>query len=170
MSLYTLVVIAVFAAVPAAIAAVLVAVIAKSEQPLSRGASLTVVSALGVIGGVASAAAFLTWEVGFTRYPNGSIEGPYGFWQLVGTALCAAGVCAFATARARHIWAGALAAAASTTLAYALTWAIIASTKDSTGLFLVGMIGVMIGGGFALSCVATLVALIRSARRPAVPR
>ncbi|MER5792044.1 hypothetical protein [Streptomyces sp. NPDC001980] len=105
-----------------------------------------------VLAGVAVAAwaVWLGWDQGYDVRADGSVSGPYQPWQVAGLAvtLLAAVCCAAARGNSAAAVGG---TTAGLTLAAYVDW-----SGDASGLFMVGVVLVMVGS-FVASAVASAV-------------
>lgn len=100
---------------------------------------------------------------------DGATQGPYRPWQVVG---CSAAI--VVAAIVAHLWArtswALLVLPAAAVVGFALPWTLDAARSDDSGLFVVGLLLLVIGGGIGLTvvlgCTAALAALWDSVRRP----
>ncbi|MEU8894419.1 hypothetical protein AB0C65_01035 [Nocardia sp. NPDC048505] len=124
---------------------------------------LAVLAGLAVAA-AASWAAWLGWDSEY-YYVDGVEQGPYRPVQVIGCGACVVllSVAAFWYMR-RPTAIPAVAAAA--VLGFAVPWSVRASA-DSTGLWAVGLLFLLVGGGLGLVVVLTAVHLVRTAVRAA---
>jgi hypothetical protein len=104
--------------------------------------------------------AWLGWDHQYF-YVDGVAQGPYRAWQVVG---CGATVVAGAVAA--HLWARHPSAvpviAVATVVGFAIPWTMNASS-DETGLWLVGLFMIVVGGGLGLAAALAVTAAITKA-------
>ncbi|MBK3640304.1 MULTISPECIES: hypothetical protein [Streptomyces] len=96
-------------------------------------------------------AAWLGWDQHYDVQPDGTTSGPYQPWQVIGLVLTLL-VPLFWAASRSHIAGAVLGTTAGLTLAAYLDW-----SDDSSGLFMVGVIMVMVGSLAATAILATMI-------------
>ncbi|WP_427165377.1 hypothetical protein ACQF4J_08240 [Streptomyces sp. C1-1] len=96
-------------------------------------------------------AAWLGWDQHYDVQPDGTTTGPYQAWQVIGLVLTLL-VPLFWAASRSHIAGAVLGTTAGLTLAAYLDW-----SDDSSGLFMVGVIMVMVGSLAATAILATMI-------------
>lgn len=110
---------------------------------------------------VALWAAWLGWDQHRDVHPDGSTTGPYEAWQVIGLVLTLLPPVFWAVSR--HYVAGAVAGTtAGLTLAAGYDW-----SDDSSGLFVVGVVLVMMGSLAVTAAVSAVVPALRRRDRPA---
>ncbi|MER5967317.1 hypothetical protein [Streptomyces sp. NPDC002057] len=119
-----------------------------------------------VLAGVAAAvwAAWLGWDQHRDVHPDGSSTGPYEAWQVIGLGLCLLIPVCWSAFRG-HVVPAALGTSGGLTLAAAYDW-----SDDASGLFMIGVVMVMIGSAAATTLTAFLTsALHKGLAGPAHP-
>lgn len=126
----------------------------------ARGAAALLALAL-----VAAAmwAAWLGWDTEYYEV-DGSVHGPYREWQVIGCALSIAAAAIVVQVRLRRTTAVALAAAA--TVGFAVPWTVQAAATDDSGLFVVGLLMLLVGGVLSLTVVLTITGAVLGRRHP----
>lgn len=105
--------------------------------------------------------AWLGWDHEYYEV-DGVAQGPYRAWQVVGCGLSIAVAAVLAYLWLRNVWAIPVLAGAGV-LGFAVPWAVDAVSNDDSGLWVVGLLFLFIGGGIGLATVLTLTAAITSA-------
>ena len=105
--------------------------------------------------------ALLGWETGYRELPDGSVEGPYSAVQVIACAVTVAAVVVAGCLALRGSRGGAAAVVLSATGAFAVMWALDASSDDTSGLWVVGLALLVFGTTAGLSVVAFLTLLVR---------
>ncbi|WP_372350392.1 hypothetical protein [Streptomyces sp. KL116D] len=127
----------------------------KSARPR---AELTVLAVLAVLAASAWAA-WLGWDQHRDVHPDGSETGPYETWQVLGLALTLLAPVCWAAAR-DHVRAAVLGTTAGLTAAAFYDW-----SDDASGLFVVGVGLVMVGGLAATGVTSAVVSGVVSGVR-----
>lgn len=106
--------------------------------------------------------AWLGWDHQYYKI-NGVYQGPYRPWQVEGCGLSivVATVIAFLVLR-RNVAIFVLASAA--TIGFSAPWSVDAARQDETGLWMVGLFMLLVGGSLGLMALLGITAAIRSAR------
>lgn len=104
---------------------------------------------------VAAWAAWLGWDQGYDVRADGSVSGPYGAWQVAGLAVTLLAAVCCAAARG-HSAAAVFGTTAGLTLAAYVDW-----SDDASGLFMVGVALVMVGGFVASAVVSAVTDTLR---------
>ncbi|MFF9085883.1 hypothetical protein ACF1BE_05620 [Streptomyces sp. NPDC014991] len=111
-----------------------------------------------LVPAVAASAAWAAW-LGWDRHrdvhPDGTTTGPYEAWQVAGLVLTLLVPVGWAAARG-HVAGAVLGTTAGLTVTACLDW-----SGDSSGLFLVGVTLVMLGGLAGTAVVTTVVRAVR---------
>ncbi|MFJ4889927.1 hypothetical protein ACIP5U_08180 [Streptomyces sp. NPDC088788] len=129
----------------------------RSLKPVPQLVSMLLLAALSV----ALWAAWLGWDQHRDVHPDGSTTGPYEAWQVIGLVLTLLPPVCWAVSR--HYVAGAVAGTtAGLTLAAGYDW-----SDDSSGLFMVGVVLVMMGSLAVTAAVSAVVPALRRRDRPA---
>ncbi|MER6969052.1 MULTISPECIES: hypothetical protein [Streptomyces] len=129
----------------------------RSLKPVPQLVSMLLLAALSV----ALWAAWLGWDQHRDVHPDGSTTGPYEAWQVIGLVLTLLPPVFWAVSR--HYVAGAVAGTtAGLTLAAGYDW-----SDDSSGLFMVGVVLVMMGSLAVTAAVSAVVPALRRRDRPA---
>lgn len=116
--------------------------------------------------GLFSAAMWLAWLGWDHEYylVDGVPQGPYQAWQVVGCGLAIA-----VAAMIAYLWvrrAGAIfPLTAAATIGFAVPWAVDASASDESGLWVVGLIFLLVGGGAGIAVLLAITAAIAKPRR-----
>src|SRR5205085_2927423 len=98
---------------------------------------------------------------------DGVPQGPYRPWQVTGCGLSVAVAAAASYRVLRMPFAiGPIVLAAD--IGFAIPWGVDASSSDETGLWAVGLIMLLVGGGIGLTFVVGMTAIL-TPRRPSVP-
>jgi hypothetical protein len=105
--------------------------------------------------------AWLGWDHQYYKV-NGVYQGPYRPWQVEGCGLSivVATVIAFLVLR-RNVAIFVLASAA--TIGFSVPWSVDAARQDETGLWMVGLFMLLVGGSLGLMALLGVTAAIRSA-------
>ncbi|GED97821.1 hypothetical protein [Gordonia crocea] len=161
-----IVVVALFGGIPALVAAGVVYWLRSVERSSpavapERGLGTWTAAAVSVLAGVALWFAWLTWG-GYYTDASGQTQGPYRPWQVVACALSVGAVTGILGWFTRWRLSGPLVAAIGVVLGFSTVWAVDAGTHDSTGLWGVGYLFLLVGGGIALGLVAVVVVAIRA--------
>ncbi|MGN0065516.1 MAG: hypothetical protein ACI379_14860 [Nocardioides sp.] len=116
--------------------------------------------------------AWLGWDHEYYLV-DGVEQGPYRPWQVIGCAAAIALAGLAAQLWSRSVW-GVVVLSAAAVIGFAVPWSLDAAATDDSGLYVIGLFMIVIGGGIALTAllgVATgIVALVQAGRQPAVPR
>ncbi|MFG2293881.1 hypothetical protein [Streptomyces sp. NPDC048603] len=108
-------------------------------------------------------AAWLGWDQHRDVHPDGSVSGPYEAWQVIGLVLTLLAPLYWAASRSR-IAGAVLGTTAGLTLAAYYDW-----SDDASGLFMIGVVMVMVGSLAATSLVSLLIASVTRAGRRGLP-
>lgn len=113
-----------------------------------------------VVAGVAVAAwaAWLGWDTGYDVRGDGSVSGPYQVWQVAGLAVTLFAAVCQAAARG-HCAAAVGGTTVGLTLAAYVDW-----SDDASGLFMVGVVLVMVGSFVASAVVSAVIDTLRRDR------
>ena len=105
--------------------------------------------------------AWLGWDHEYYQV-NGVAQGPYRTWQVVGC-----GVSIAVVTVAAYLWLRGAAAifvlAAAAIVGFAVPWTMDAASTDDTGLFGVGLIFILVGGGMGLVVLLAFTMMITDA-------
>ena len=106
--------------------------------------------------------AWLGWDDDYYEV-DGVQQGPYRAWQVVGCGLsiCVAAVLALIWARR-----GAVVLAGAATVGFAVPWGLHAASTDDSGLWVVGLVMVLVGAFVGLVVLLTVVQLVRRRLQP----
>jgi hypothetical protein len=131
----------------------------RNKRRTRRGIAVT---ALALVA-AAMWFAWLGWD--HTYYVvNGVAQGPYRAGQVIGCGLAVALAAVLA-----HLWVrekvALLFLAAAADVGFAIPWAVDAAGADESGLWVVGLLLLLVGGGVGLLCVLTLTEAILTIRR-----
>ncbi len=123
---------------------------------------------LGVAAVLASfaAAMWFAW-LGWDReyyLVDGVAQGPYRPWQVVGCGLSIAVAAVVAYLVTRGWWAVFVLAAAGV-MGFAVPWTQDAAATDESGLYVVGLVFLVIGGGIGLTVVLAITAAVAGPSR-----
>jgi len=108
--------------------------------------------------------AWLGWDHEYYQV-DGAAQGPYRTWQVLGCGLSVAAGAVLAYLWVRSVWAIIVLAAAAD-IGFAVPWAMDAASSDDSGLWVVGLLFLLVGGGIGLVVVLAVTAAV-TARRPA---
>ncbi|WP_110239614.1 hypothetical protein [Nocardioides gilvus] len=103
--------------------------------------------------------AWLGWDHEYYEV-DGVAQGPYRAWQVLGCGLSIAVGAVLAQLWVRSPW-GVLALAPAGILGFAVPWTADAAASDDSGLFIVGLFLLVVGGGIALVTLLGVTALIQ---------
>lgn len=92
--------------------------------------------------------AWLGWDQEYYQV-DGVPQGPYRAWQVLGCGMSIAAAAVLAYLWVRSVWAIFVLAAAAD-LGFAVPWAVNAASTDDTGLWVVGLLFLLVGGGTGL--------------------
>lgn len=111
--------------------------------------------------------AWLGWESGYRRLPDGSVEGPYSPAQVLACAATLAAVVVLGCLAVRCAAGRSAAVVVCATGGFAFAWGRDASANDETGLWAVGLLLLVVGAvlGGAVVAVVTAFAVRRVRRR-----
>ncbi len=105
--------------------------------------------------------AWLGWDHEYYEV-NGIAQGPYRSWQVIGC-----GVSVAVAAVLAYVWirgdAAIVVLAAAADAGFAVPWTIDAASNDDSGLFVVGLVMIVVGGGVALVCLLALTHVVTAA-------
>lgn len=108
--------------------------------------------------------AWLGWDHEYYEV-DGVAQGPYRTWQVLGCGLAIAVAAVVAQLWARTPW-GVLVLAPAAIIGFAVPWTMDAAATDDSGLFVVGLILLVIGGGVGLSFLVGATAAVQYALHP----
>lgn len=108
--------------------------------------------------------AWLGWDHEYYQV-DGVAQGPYRAWQVFGCGLSIAAASVLAYLRVRGVWAIFVLAAAAV-IGFAVPWALDAASTDDSGLWVVGLLFLLVGGGLGLVTLLVVSAAATSLRRP----
>lgn len=116
--------------------------------------------------GVFAAAMWFAWLGWDHQYyeVDGISQGPYRAWQVIGCGLAISAAAVGAYLRVRRPAAIVLLAAAAD-IGFAVPWALNASAADETGLWVVGLFLILVGGGVGLLVLLAVTHSVVWARR-----
>ncbi len=98
---------------------------------------------------------------------DGVAQGPYRSWQVLGCGLSIATAAVLAHLSVRGVWAIFVLAAAAI-IGFAVPWALDAAATDDSGLWVVGLLFLLVGGGLGLVVLLSISAAVTS-RFPSRP-
>ena len=134
--------------------------VATTNSVTSRVARLGVTAiALALVAG-AMWFAWLGWDHEYYKV-DGVSQGPYRAWQVIGCGVSIAVAAVLAYLWVRSVWAIFVLAAAAV-IGFAVPWALDAASSDDSGLWLVGLVLLLVGGGIALVVLLTISAAAAS--------
>lgn len=107
--------------------------------------------------------AWLGWDHEYYQV-DGVAQGPYRAWQVLGCGLSIAAAAVLAYLWVRSAWAIFVLAAAAV-IGFAVPWAVDAASTDDSGLWVVGLLFLLVGGGIGL-VVLLAVSAAAAPRRP----
>jgi hypothetical protein len=107
--------------------------------------------------------AWLGWDHEYYQV-DGVAQGPYRVWQVVGCGLSISAAAVLAYLWAPSVWAIFVLAAAAD-IGFAVPWARNAASTDESGLWVVGLLFLLVGSGLGLLAVLTVTALAHAHRR-----
>ena len=137
--------------------------LANVATPTRHRFTHLLVAALGLAGFAAAMwFAWLGWDHEYYEV-DGVSQGPYRAWQVFGCGLSIAAAAVVAYVWVRGTW-GIFVLAASAVVGFAWPWALDAGATDDSGLWIVGLLFLLVGGGVALVALLAVVAAID--RRP----
>jgi hypothetical protein len=91
---------------------------------------------------------WLGWDHEYYQV-GGVSQGPYRAWQVLGCGLSLAAAAVLAYIWVRTVWAIFVLAAAAV-IGFAVPWALDAASTDDSGLWVVGLLFLLVGGGSGL--------------------
>ncbi|MGW0776057.1 hypothetical protein ACWD01_20920 [Streptomyces sp. NPDC002835] len=114
-------------------------------------------SAVLVVAAVSAAlwAAWLGWDQHYDVHPDGSTTGPYEVWQVAGLVLTLLAPVYWAASR-RYFAGAVLGTTLGLTAAAYYDW-----SDDATGLFVIGVVLVMLGSFAATAAVSAVIAAVK---------
>ena len=98
---------------------------------------------------------------------DGVAQGPYRAWQVLGCGLSVAAAALLAHLWVRSAWSIFVLAAAAV-LGFAVPWTLDAAASDDSGLWVVGLQFLVVGGGTALVVLLAVSAALAPRRPPRV--
>jgi hypothetical protein len=104
--------------------------------------------------------AWLGWDHQYYEV-DGMTQGPYRAWQVAGCGLTIAAAAVYAYSRVPGI-AAILVLACAADIGFAVPWAVDASRTDDSGLWVAGLLFLLIGSGVGLVILLTLTAAFAS--------
>lgn len=108
--------------------------------------------------------AWLGWDDDYYLV-DGVPQGPYRAWQVLGCGVSIAAAAVLASLRATGTWAVVVLAAAAV-LGFAVPWSMDAASTDDSGLWVVGLVFLVVGGGIGLLVLMAITGAV-STRLPA---
>ena len=135
------------------------------QAPPTYPASRLVLRLVGAVLALAVLAAamwfaWLGWDDDY-HLVDGVPQGPYRAWQVVGCAVSIALAAVLAQLWVRRAWAMVLLAPAAV-IGFAVPWGVDAAASDDSGLWVVGLVFLLVGGGVALLVVLAVTAAVAS--------
>ena len=107
--------------------------------------------------------AWLGWDHEYYLV-DGVAQGPYRAWQVLGCALSISAVAVLAYLWVPSVWAIFVLAAAAD-IGFAVPWALDAASTDESGLWVVGLLFLLVGSGLGLLVLLTITAVAAARRR-----
>lgn len=104
--------------------------------------------------------AWLGWDNEYYLV-DGVSQGPYRTWQVLGCGVSIAVGAVLAYLSVRSVWAIFVLAAAAD-IGVAVPWALHAASTDDTGLWVVGLVFLLVGGGSGLVALLAVSAAVAS--------
>lgn len=135
--------------------------------PGRRAARLVVTALALALFAAAMWFAWLGWDEEY-YYVDGVAQGPYRAWQVVGCGLSISVAAVLAQLRVRGVGAIPVLAPAAA-IGLAVPWTVHAASTDDSGLFVVGLVLLLIGVGGAVAILLAISDAVRAAfatRRP----
>lgn len=108
--------------------------------------------------------AWLGWDDEYYEV-DGVAQGPYRAWQVLGCGLSIAVAAVLAQLWVRGVGAVFVLAGAAA-IGFAVPWTVHAAANDDSGLFVVGLVLLLVGAGGGLAVLLGLTAAISTALRP----
>jgi len=117
--------------------------------------------------GVFAAAMWFAWLGWDNEYyqVDGVAQGPYRAWQVIGCGLSVAAAAVLAYLWVRSVWAIFVLAAAAN-IGFAVPWTLHAASTDDSGLFVVGLLFLLVGGGSGLMVLLAVTDAVATRRLP----
>lgn len=138
-------------------------------QPAARSIVLHVARLAGaaVALGLFAAAMWFAWLGWDNEYyqVDGVAQGPYRAWQVIGCGLSIAAAAVLAYLWVRGVWAIFVLAAAAD-IGFAVPWTRDAASTDDSGLFVVGLLFLLVGAGVGLVVLLAATAAVATRHRP----
>lgn len=130
-------------------------------QPVSRRLLRLAAATLGF--GLFAAAMWFAWLGWDDEYHlvDGVAQGPYQAWQVLGCGAAIAVGAVVAYLWVREPW-GVPVLAAGGILGFAVPWTVDAAATDDSGLFVVGLLLLLVGGGVGLTVLLGVTAALAS--------
>ena len=111
--------------------------------------------------------AWLGWDHEYYQV-DGVAQGPYRAWQVLGCALSISAAAVLAYLWVPSVWA-VLVLAAAGDLGFAVPWAMNAASTDDSGLWVVGLVFLLVGAGFGLLVLLAVTAVVTRRRTTRAP-
>jgi hypothetical protein len=108
--------------------------------------------------------AWLGWDHEYYQV-DGVAQGPYRGWQVIGCAMSIAAAAVFAYLSVRGVPAIFVLAAAAV-IGFAVPWTLDAASTDESGLFVVGLLFLLVGGGVGLTALLAVTAAVAGRSAP----
>ncbi len=112
--------------------------------------------------------AWLGWDHQYYEV-DGVPQGPYRAWQVIGCGAAIAVVAVLACLWVSQATTAVFVLAGAATVGFAVPWSIDASTSDDTGLWAVGLMLLLVGGGTGLTVLLAITQVVTQPRLPATP-
>ena len=98
--------------------------------------------------------AWLGWDHAYYQV-DGVAQGPYRAWQVIGCGISIAAAAVLAHLAVRGVW-SVLVLPAAAVIGFAVPWARDAASTDDSGLWVVGLVFLLVGGGLGLVALLTI--------------
>jgi hypothetical protein len=108
--------------------------------------------------------AWLGWDHEYYQV-DGVAQGPYRAWQVLGCGLSISVAAVLAYLWAPSVWSVFVLAAAAD-IGFAFAWSRDAASTDDSGLWVVGLVFLLVGSGLGLLALLTITAVAAARRRP----
>lgn len=108
-------------------------------------------------------AGWLGWDQRYDLRPDGSQTGPYEAWQVIGLVLTV-GAAVYGAASRRHVVGAVVGPTVGLTVAAYYDW-----SDDASGLFMIGVVSVMVGTLLATAAASAVIVSLTRGRRGGRP-
>jgi hypothetical protein len=139
----------------------------RSTQPAVTASRIARLGGTALALGLFAATMWFSWLAWDHQYylVDGVAQGPYRSWQVLGCGLSIATAAVLA-----HRWVRGGSAifvlSAAAIIGFAVPWALDAATTDDSGLWVVGLLFLLVGGGLGLVVLLSITAAITSGVPP----